>query len=56
MAIFGAAQGWRGTKKPPPLLKICHSSPSIMKLSTVIPYLKKIQKIYESRATPPEFC
>ena len=28
----------------------------IMKLGTVIPYLKKIKKIYESRDTHPEFC
>ena len=26
--------------------------PTMMKLGTVIPYLKKIQKIYESRDTP----
>ena len=45
--------GW--TKKAS-LPKICHTYPTMMKLSTVIPYLKKIQKIYESRDTPPEFC
>ena len=28
---------------------ICHTYPAMMKLGTVIPYLKKIQKIYESR-------
>ena len=28
----------------------------MMKLSTVIPYLKKIQIIYESREAPLEFC
>ena len=28
----------------------------MMKLGTVIPYLKKIQKTYESRDTPREFC
>ena len=28
----------------------------MMKLSTVISYLKKIQKIYESHDTPLEFC
>ena len=31
-------------------------SVSMMKLGTVIPYLKKIKKIYESRDTHPEFC
>ena len=30
------------------LPKICHTYPAIMKLSTFIPYLKKIQKINES--------
>ena len=28
----------------------------MVKLGTVIPYLKKIQKVYESRNTPFEFC
>ena len=28
----------------------------MMKVGTVIPYLKKIKKIYESRDTHPEFC
>ena len=42
-----------GVKKDP---KTCHKYPTTMKRSTVIPYLKKIQKIYESRDTPREFC
>ena len=46
---------WRGGKKAA-LPKICHTYPTMMKLGTVIPYLKKIQKIYESRNTPLEFC
>ena len=29
---------------PPPLSKICHTYRTIMKLGTIIPYLKKIQK------------
>ena len=29
----------------PPFPKICHTYPIIMSLGTVIPYLKKIQKI-----------
>ena len=33
--------------------KICHTYPTMVKLGTVIPYPKKIQKIYESRNTPP---
>ena len=42
--------------KKSPLPKICHTYPTMMKLGTVIPYLKKIQKLYQSRDTPPEFC
>ena len=42
--------------KKDPLPKICHTYPSMMKLGTVIPYLRKIQKIYESRDTTPDFC
>ena len=37
------------------LPKFCHTCPTMMKLGTVIPYPKKIQKIYESRDTPLEF-
>ena len=36
--------------------KICHRYSTMMKLGTVIPYLKKIKKMYESRDTPFEFC
>ena len=36
--------------------KICFTYPTMMKLSTVIPYLKKIQKTCESRGTPFDFC
>ena len=32
-----------------------HTYPTMMKLGTVIPYLKKISKIYESRDTPLYF-
>ena len=53
--IFGAARGWGG-QKGPPLPKISHTYPAMMKLGTVTPYLKKIQKIYESRDAPPDFC
>ena len=54
MGIFGAAHGWGGATKTP-LPKICHTYSAIMKLGIVMPYLKKIQKIYESRDTPLEF-
>ena len=36
MGIFGAAHWQKG-----PFPKICHPYPTIMKLGTVIPYLKK---------------
>ena len=55
MVFFGAAHGWRGGKKAP-LPKICQINPTMIKLGTVIPYLKKFQKLYESRETPLEFC
>ena len=35
--------------------KICHTYPTMMKLGTIIPYLK-IQKINKSRDTILEFC
>ena len=54
MGFFGAAHGCGGKKSPLP--KICHTYLTMMKLGTVIPYLKKIQKIYESHDTPREFC
>ena len=55
MDNFGVAHGWGGHKGPI-LPKISHTYPAMMKLVTVIPYLKKIQKIYESRYTPPDSC
>ena len=39
-----------------PLPKIPHTYPTMMKLGTVIPYLRKIQKMYKSRDTSLEFC
>ena len=38
------------------LPKICHTYPTMIKRSTVILCLKKVQKIYESRDTPLELC
>ena len=55
MDFFGAADGWGG-KKPSPLPKTCLTCPTMIKLGPVIPYLKKIQKLYESRDTSFEFC
>ena len=46
-------RGGAGAKSLPPSLSIiCHTHPTLMKLSTVIPYLKKIQKIHKSHDTP----
>ena len=47
-------RGGGGKKRPLP--KICHTYPTMMKIDTIIPYLKKIQNIYESCDTLPEFC
>ena len=43
-------------KKAPLHPKICYTYSTMMRLGIVIPYPKKIQKIYESRDTPLEFC
>ena len=51
MGIFGAAHRWGG--KETPLPKICHTYPTMMKPGTVIPCLKNIRNIYESRDTTP---
>ena len=52
MGDFGAAHGWGED----PLPKICHTYLTMVKLSTAIPYIKKIQQIYESRDSPSDFC
>ena len=56
MGLFEAAQGWGEGVKKNPLPKACDSYPTMMKLGTVILYLKKIKKIHESRDTRLEFC
>ena len=48
---FRGCSGIGGRAKRSPLPKICNTYPTMMKLGTVIPYLKKIQKTYESRDT-----
>ena len=53
MGVFGAHHGWRGMTTVP---KICHTYYAMMKLGPIVPYLKKMQKLYESRDTPLEFC
>ena len=54
MGLFGAAHGWRGEKAGSP--NTHHAYPTMLKLATIIPYLKKIQKIYKERDTPIDFC
>ena len=54
-AFLGLLTDGGGGQKGP-LSKLCHTYPTMMKLGTVIPYPKKIQKIYESRDSPLEFC
>ena len=39
-----------------PLPKICYTYPTLMKLGTFLPYLKKMQKVYKSRDTDLDFC
>ena len=57
MSFFGAAHGWGGGgAQKDPLPKICQTYPAMFKLGAVIPYPKKIQKIYESRDTSLELC
>ena len=53
MGFFGAAADEGG--ETPSFPKICPAYLGMMKLGTVIPYLKKIQKIHETRDTPLEF-
>ena len=49
MGLFGVARRWGEQKGPLP--KICHTYPTLMKYDTLVPYLKKIQKIYKSHDT-----
>ena len=59
MGFFEAAHRSGGLFAPPPplpLFKICPTYPTMMKLGTVAPYLRKTQKIYKSRDTSLEFC
>ena len=54
MGLFGDAHGCvGGGAKRLSLLKICHTNLTMKKLGTVIPCLKKIQKVFESCNTPP---
>ena len=52
MGVFGPAQGW--CREPERTLSLKSSThPTMMKSGTIIPYLKKIQKMYNG---PIEFC
>ena len=61
---FNSIQDWPfwgcsrmdGEQKGPLFPIFCRTYPIIMKPGIVIPYLKKIIKIYESRDTFFEFC
>ena len=54
MDLFVSAHGCVGEKKAPSLKSVTHSA--VMKLGTVMAYLKKIQKIYKSHDAPLDFC
>ena len=55
MGFFGPADGLdEGKVKRPLVQKICHTYPTMMKLGIIIPYPKKIQKIYELHDTTLE--
>ena len=54
MSLLGRLMDVRDKKGPLP--KICHTYPTMMKLGTVIPNPKKLQKIYESHDTTLGFC
>ena len=57
MDLFRAAHKWGGGQKGPSIpTNICHTYPRMIKLCTVIPYLKKIPKICKLRDTPLEFA
>ena len=56
MGLFFRGCSWIGGNKKSSLPKICLAYPTMMTLGTVIPYPKKIQKIYKSRAGDNTGC
>ena len=54
--IFGGCSQMGRRANRPHIPKVCHTFPTMIKLGTLTPYPKKIQKIYESRDTLLEFC
>ena len=53
--FWGCSRIGGSQKDPLSLPKICHTYPTMLKLGTVIPYLKKIQKLCKSRDTRLKF-
>ena len=54
--LFQGCSQMKGDLKRPTFPITDHIYHTMIKLSTVIPYLKKTQKLYESRDTTLEFC
>ena len=54
MTLFRAVHVWAGKKELPSLKSVTYLI--MIKLSTVIPYLKKIQKGHKSRDTALGLC
>ena len=54
MGLFMTAHVYECKKDP--LSKIYQIYLAMIKLGTIIPYLKKTRKIYESHGTPLSFC
>ena len=44
MSLLQGPRGWWGRPKIAPLPEICHTYPTMMKLGTVIPYLKRSKR------------
>ena len=55
MGPFGATYRWGGGGTKNPYRYKIYTYPTMIELGTVIPYLKKFQKIFKSRDTPIEF-
>ena len=56
LVLFGTPQGLGCKNAPLPILpNICHTYPTMMKPSTFIPDLTKIQNTYESHDTPIKY-
>ena len=53
---WGGGGGGGGEQKSSTDSNICHTYPTMMKLGTVIPCIKKIQNICKSSDTALEFC